>query len=59
MKKQIKFLYDGSWTQWFDVDDMPNLKGLKIDSVIIEEKMTKDQAEEYIREFYDMNFKEF
>lgn len=59
MKARIKFLYDGSWTQWYEADKLlgDELAGLKIDCVIIEEECTKDEAEEILKEFHDMEFK--
>ena len=52
MKRKIKFLYDGSWTQWFDCNnDLPDLNGVKIEACIIQEKLTKDEYEIYMRDF--------
>ena len=59
MKARIKFLYDGSWTQWYDADKLlgDELAGLKIEACIVEEEMSKEKAEEFMREFHDMEFK--
>lgn len=52
MKRKIKFLYDGSWTNWFDMDNLPEeIKTLNFSEVIIEEEMTKEQYEDYMRSF--------
>jgi len=58
MKKQIRFKYNGTWTQWFDLNkSLPDLRGIRIEAVHISEEMTKSRAEEYLKEFYDSSFK--
>jgi len=59
MKARIKFLYDGSWTQWYDVDKLlgDELAGIKIEACIVDEECTKDEAERLIQEFHDGSFK--
>jgi len=56
MNKRIRFKYDNSWTQWYEVDKIPSLIGLDIKCVEINEEMTKEQAEEYLKEFHDGEF---
>lgn len=50
-KKRIRFLYNGSWTQWYDFDNIPEeLKSIEIEACHVEEYMTREEAERYMHE---------
>lgn len=53
-KRKIRFLYDGSWTKWYDIDTAYFaflLDGVGIQAVETSELMPKAQALEYLKQF--------
>lgn len=48
MNRRIRFKYDGDWTQWYEIDKMPDLSHLDIRCVELNEEMTIEQAEEFL-----------